>query len=118
MNELTNPRIKNTKRNASEFKTYLPSIIACIALVVVGEVISSGFARFDNIGNIINRASILCIAAIAQLFVVVCGGEGIDLSVGPVMSMSALLIPQLSGGSDGLLLVSVLVAIGLGRASG
>ena len=45
-------------------------------------------------------ASITAIAASAQLLVVISGGEGIDLSVGSIMSLTALLTPHLTGGDD------------------
>jgi ribose transport system permease protein len=70
---------------------YLPSIFASIVLLVLGQIISPGFAALNNIGNILAVASILAIAAVAQTLVIVSGGGGIDLSVGAVMSMGALL---------------------------
>lgn len=82
------------------YKQYIPSILASIMLLVIGQVLSPGFASIGNILNIMAIASILAIAAIGQTLIVLSGKEGIDLSVGAVMSMGALLGAEFSKGAD------------------
>ena len=71
-------------------KSHILPLFASVVLIVLGNLISPGFAKLSNIANILTMSSILIIAAIAQLLVVVTGEEGIDLSIGAVMSMGCL----------------------------
>ena len=63
-------------------------------------------------------ASIIAVAATAQTFVVLVGGEGIDLSIGPVMSLTALMIPHLTKGEDSMLIPMVIFLLFLGAVIG
>ncbi|MCL6625237.1 ABC transporter permease [Alicyclobacillus shizuokensis] len=97
---------------------YLPSVIASLVLLGLGQVISPGFADFNNIGNILAVASILAIAAVGQTMVIVSGGEGIDLSVGAVMSMGALLGASFIHGEASRLPIAVVLLVLIGAAIG
>lgn len=104
----------------SKFRSssYLPSIIASVILVVLGQIVSPGFASINNIGNIVAVASILAIASIGQTLVIVSGGEGIDLSVGAVMSMGALLGAQFIHGKAGNLPIALILLVLIGGLIG
>lgn len=85
------------KRNRS----FIPAIAAIIGLFVVGNIISNGgFAQPNNISQNIAQASVLAIVAIGQSLIIFVGGGGIDLSLGAIMSMGAMLMPILSGGEN------------------
>ncbi len=91
-------------------KSHILPLFASVVLIVLGNLISPGFAKLSNIANILTMSSILIIAAIAQLLVVVTGEEGIDLSIGAVMSMGCLLMPTYSRG-DNLRFIPVCIAL-------
>lgn len=99
-------------------KPYLPAVIAVIILLFGGNILTSGFSSPGNIGNLASMASITAIAASAQLLVVVVGGESIDLSIGPVMSLSALLLPHLTQGQNARLLPVALFLLLMGAGIG
>lgn len=86
---------------------YLPAIIAIVVLIIFGQIISPGFASFKNLVSIFNMASILIIVCIGQLVVMVGGNAGIDLSVGAVVSMGALI------GTDFMFGKTLLIPLGI-----
>jgi ribose transport system permease protein len=85
-----------------------------ILLLLLGQLIRPGFASYDQITNILRIAAFLGIVAIGQTLVVMAGGEGIDLSVGAVITLGAIIIYRFTGGSDALLLPALLIALGVG----
>ncbi|PZA06308.1 MULTISPECIES: ABC transporter permease [unclassified Meiothermus] len=87
-------------------------------LLVLGEVIRPGFAEYNQITNILRIAAFLGIVAIGQTLVILAGGEGIDLSVGAVVTLGAILIFRITGGSDALLLPALVAALLAGFAIG
>lgn len=94
-----------------------PPMIAvglAILLLLLGQLIRPGFASYDQITNILRIAAFLGIVAIGQTLVVMAGGEGIDLSVGAVITLGAIIIYRFTGGSDALLLPALLIALGVG----
>ncbi|HHY46582.1 MAG TPA: ABC transporter permease [Firmicutes bacterium] len=74
------------------------------ALFVVGQVLSPGFLSYSQILNVLRVASFLGIVAAGQTLVVLAGGEGIDLSVGAVMSLAAVMTAHITLARDALLL--------------
>lgn len=97
---------------------YLPSILASLLLLILGQLLSPGFASFHNVGNILAVASILALATIGQTIVIVSGGGGIDLSVGAVMSMGALLGASFITGESEKLPFAILMLLLIGALIG
>ncbi len=64
---------------------------AIVMLLAIGEVLSPGFASPHQIVNQLIIAALLGVAAAGQNLVILCGQEGIDLSVGSVVSFGAFL---------------------------
>ncbi len=87
---------------------YLPAIIGIIALLILGQTVTSGFLSMNNISSILMTTAILTMASIGQAAVVISGDSGLDMSVGAIMSMTALFGPMILVGSGS---VSVLVMI-------
>ena len=87
---------------------YLPAIIGIIALLILGQTVTSGFLSINNISSILMTTAILTMASIGQAAVVISGDSGLDMSVGAVMSMTALFGPMILVGSGS---VSVLIMI-------
>ena len=71
------------------------TILLLVVLFIAGQIILSGFASLNNIANIAGFACVIALVAVSQLFVMVVGNDGIDLSVGAIMSMSALLFADI-----------------------
>jgi ribose transport system permease protein len=100
------------------------AIIAIVALLAVGELVSPGFASPRQIVNQLVVAALLGVVAAGQNLVILAGHEGIDLSVGGVASFGAFLAGNLMQQSDAnlpLAVVAVLACgflIGLGNGLG
>src|SRR3981081_1017624 len=62
---------------------------ALIALFVIFSVASPNFLQFDNMVGILLATSVNGVLALGVTFVIITGG--IDLSVGPVMTLSAVM---------------------------
>lgn len=97
-----------------KIKNYLPVILASLLLLLLGQILNKGFASPGNINNLIASASILALAALGQTLIIISGNEGIDLSVGAMMSMGAVIGATISNSTSmGIgLAVIILIAIG------
>lgn len=84
--------------------------LSILALLAIGETLSPGFARGDQIVRLLTVSAILGIVAAGQSLVVIGGREGIDLSVGAMISLGAVLAGNVMSGSDGGILPAILVA--------
>jgi len=102
-------RIKNEEIG----KLFLPILIS-ILLFTIGQIINPGFASLQNIGNILAIAGILTIASAGQTLVIISGNYNIDLSVGALMSMGAVLGSGLLRGLDQNIFLTFVVIIGVG----
>src|SRR5690606_3723339 len=98
-----------------------PSAIAyglVLVLFVVGELLSPGFLSTRQVLNVLRVASFLGIVAAGQTLVVLSGGEGIDLSVGAVMSLAAVMTAHITQGRDALVLQALAQILAVGFALG
>lgn len=86
------------------------AIGASVALLLIGEILSPGFARGDQIVRLLTVAAILGIVAAGQNMVVLGGREGIDLSVGAMISFGAVLAGNMMNGQDSGIALAVVVA--------
>ncbi|BCV21389.1 ABC transporter permease [Moorella sp. Hama-1] len=109
---------QNTFRFNEEYKLFLPPVIISIILLLIGQILNPGFADANNVGNILAIASILAIAAAGQTLVIISGGEGIDLSIGQVMSLGALIGCGILNGLNANIPVAILVLIIMGAIIG
>lgn len=94
----------------------LPVYIVLILLLIVTASISASFRTVDNFTNIISQFTPLAIAAIGQTLVLLLGG--IDLSVGSVISFATVIMAMFSSSSPASLVLSILIAIGVGVLTG
>ncbi|SOC09847.1 monosaccharide ABC transporter membrane protein (CUT2 family) [Rhodobacter sp. JA431] len=91
-----------------------PLTLALLAIVVmlgIGEALSPGFARGDQIVRLLTVAALLGIAAAGQNLVILSGGAGIDLSVGALISFGAVVAGNVMNGADAAILPAILAAI-------
>ena len=94
------------------------AIVLIVALLIFGEAVSPGFASGDQILRLLIVAALLGIVAAGQNLVILGGREGIDLSVGGVVSLSAVLAGNLMNGADAGLPVAILACIATGALFG
>ncbi len=94
------------------------ALILIVALLALGEALSPGFASAEQILRLLVVASVMGIVAAGQNLVIIGGREGIDLSVGGIVSLAAILAGNVMNGADGGILPAVLVAVGVGALFG
>ncbi|GHS99089.1 ribose ABC transporter permease [Synergistales bacterium] len=90
---------------------YTAPIIIILVMFGLGQMLMAGFMSVNNIGNVLTVSCLVTIAAIAQTLVLLIGGDGIDLSVGAVMSMSALIGPVFCGGDASKLPLAIAAVV-------
>lgn len=101
----------------SSIKSYIPSLLAILFLVILGQILRPGFASSANISSILNQASVLAVVCIGQLVVIV-GTGGIDLSTGACVSMGALVGSMFLDGQMSQLPLAIIITLLLGLAAG
>lgn len=104
--------------NAAMLRRYLtPPLIAlllAIALFFAGGFINPDFINATQAINIVRLAAFLGIIAAGQTLVIISGGEGIDLSVGAVVTLAAILTFRITGGDNNLIGVGLLASLSAG----
>jgi ribose transport system permease protein len=84
----------------------------CVVLMVFGNVVTPGFLSFSQIGTQLQISAFLGLFALCQTFVLIVGGEGIDLSVGATGSLGGIVGAALLHGQDATVLpVAILMAL-------
>ena len=94
------------------------ALILIVALLALGEALSPGFASAEQILRLLIVASVMGIVAAGQNLVILGGRAGIDLSVGGIVSLAAILAGNVMNGADGGILLAILVAVGVGALFG
>jgi ribose transport system permease protein len=74
------------------------AVLAIVALFVIGEISAPGFLSFGHVMSVIRLSVFLGIVALGQSLVVMAGGEGIDLSVGSIISLGVVVSRRSSWG--------------------
>ncbi len=80
------------------------AIIVIVVLLVAGEIISPGFASPAQLRSQLVIAAVLGFVAAGQNLVILGGREGIDLSVGTLVGLGALVAGNVMGGENGAIL--------------
>ncbi len=96
----------------------LLALLLAVALFFLGDLLRPGFANPAQAINIIRLAAFLGIISAGQTLVIISGGEGIDLSVGAVATLGAILAFRLIDGQNAMVLVGLGVALGAGTLVG
>jgi ribose transport system permease protein len=94
------------------------ALLLAIGLFVLGGLVHPGFANYSLAINVLRLAAFLGVVAAGQTLVIIGGGEGIDLSVGSVITLGAILVYQIANGSDQMVLPALLVALAVGAGIG
>ena len=83
------------------------SIAIILALCVAGRVVTPSFLSESNLWAVLSISAVLAVASAGQTLVVISGSQGIDLSVGSIMTLSALMVSGMAGSSDAELPVAI-----------
>ncbi len=94
-----------------KYNKFLFPLSLIIVMFAIGQALTGGFAKLDNINNILTISCVVAVATFAQSFVIMAGDSGIDLSVGAVMSMSALLVPTIAAGEASRLPLAIVFVL-------
>jgi ribose transport system permease protein len=94
------------------------ALLLIVILLLVGEALSPGFASGQQILRLLIVAALLGIVAAGQNLVILGGREGIDLSVGGVVSLSAIIAGNLMNGSDSGIALALVACVATGALFG
>jgi len=94
------------------------ALLLIVALLLLGEWLSPGFAAGQQILRLLIVAALLGIVAAGQNLVILGGREGIDLSVGGVVSLSAIIAGNLMNGADSGIPLAILACVATGALFG
>lgn len=94
------------------------ALILIVALLGLGEMLSPGFASAQQILRLLIVAALLGIVAAGQNLVILGGREGIDLSVGGVISLSAIIAGNVMNGADSAIVPAVIACMAAGALIG
>jgi ribose transport system permease protein len=109
----------NLNEAYQRYKIFLPAVVVVIALIATAQTMFNGnFLTIDSASSMLMTTSLLIIPTIGQMTVILCGNSGIDLSVGPVMSMTALICTMITVNQQFNLYFSLVACILIGGAWG
>ncbi|MFO7681873.1 MAG: ABC transporter permease [Chloroflexota bacterium] len=96
----------------------LIALLLAVGLFFLGGLIRPGFVNPTQAINIVRLAAFLGIIAAGQTLVILSGGEGIDLSIGAVVTLAAILSFRLNDGQNELVPLALAVALAAGAFIG
>jgi ribose transport system permease protein len=94
------------------------SFIIVVALFIIGQLAVPGFATFNHIMTVIQTSFFLGMLSLGQTIVVIAGKEGIDLSVGPMLTVGVITSSAILMGDDSNFLLALVVVLALGFTLG
>ena len=94
------------------------AVAAVVVLFVFGQALSPGFLSGNHVMSVLRLSVFLGIVALGQCLVVMSGGEGIDLSVGSVVSLGVVIASSLLQGRDANIPAALAAAVAAGFAIG
>lgn len=94
------------------------SFIIVVVLFVIGQIAVPGFATFSHIMTVIQTAFFLGMLSLGQTIVVISGKEGIDLSVGPMLTVGVITSSAILMGRDSNFVLALVVVLVLGFVLG
>jgi ribose transport system permease protein len=96
----------------------LLALTLAVLLFILGGIVRPGFTNAEQAISILRLAAILAFISAGQTLVIISGEEGIDLSIGAVVTLSAILTFRIASGQNEMLLPGFLVALGVGAGIG
>ncbi|MFA6682018.1 MAG: hypothetical protein WCS35_08290, partial [Sphaerochaeta sp.] len=102
---------------ASYYRKDLSMLLVIVLLATVGTILNPRFLSALNIGNIISIATILAMATAGQTLVMI-SGAGVDISIGAMMSLGAILTVEIQAQQNHMIIPSLLVVLSVGALFG
>jgi ribose transport system permease protein len=96
----------------------LLALLLAIGLFFLGGILRPGFVNPTQAINIVRLAAFLGIISAGQTLVIISGGEGIDLSIGAIVTLAAILTYRINAGQNEMVLPALGVALAAGAAVG
>ena len=94
------------------------ALILAIILFFLGGIISPGFVNPAQATNIVRIAAFLGIIGAGQTLVIISGNEGIDLSVGAIVTLGAIITFRFTAGNDALIIPALGLTLLVGALIG
>ena len=94
------------------------AILVIVALLLLGETVSPGFVAPGQLRSQLIIAGLLGMVAAGQNLVIIAGREGIDLSVGALISLGALIAGNVMQGQNAMILPALAAALAVTFAIG
>jgi len=94
------------------------SFIIVVALFIIGQIAVPGFATFHHIMTVLQTSFFLGMLSLGQTIVVISGNEGIDLSVGPMLTVGVIASSAVLMGRDSNFAFALVVVLILGFVLG
>ncbi|MFN2167044.1 MAG: ABC transporter permease, partial [Anaerolineae bacterium] len=94
------------------------AFLLVIALFVAGEIIVPGFLHFSHIMTVLQASFFLGLVSLGQTIVVLSGREGLDLSVGSMVTVGVILGAFVLMGKDANLVQTILAVLAAGFVLG
>ena len=100
----------------------IAALILATTLFLLSGLLPNGFNNASQAVrqavNILRLSAFLGMIAAGQTIVIISGGEGIDLSAGALVTLSAILVYGIVDGQNSMMLSGFVVALGMGAAIG
>lgn len=106
------------KLSALKLNPTLVALLLAVALFLIGGLIRPGFVNVNQAINIVRLAAFLGIISAGQTLVILSGGEGIDLSIGAIVTLAAILAFRINDGQNELVPLALAVALAAGAFIG
>lgn len=91
-------------------------LVLITVMVIIGSSTSSRFSTLNNFRNLYEQAASISFVALGQTLVVLTGG--IDLSIGPIISLTSILVSGVVNGNPDLVLPMIVAVLILGTSIG
>lgn len=99
-------------------KKLIIAFLLIVGLFVLGELAIGHFLSFSQLLLTIKLASYIALFGLCQMIVIAAGGDGLDLSVGYMATMTAVFTASVMDGKNENLWLAILIALGIGMLVG
>ena len=112
-----------TKRRSLSISPPLAAVLLAIILFLLSGLLPNGYGNDFSIAiaqatNITRLSVFLGVIAAGETLVIISGGEGIDLSLGAIVTLTAIITYVLVNGQDSMVIPGLLAALAVGAIIG
>lgn len=102
----------------AKYRKTLTILVLIVFLYVGGGIIVPGFLSIEQVLLTLKLAAFIALFGLCQMVVIVAGGSGLDLSVGYMATLTAVLTASVMDGRNEYLWLALLIALALGTLVG